>query len=127
MSLIRAKKSVHVRCSKEKCKKRAVFDRHPDEYKVPRKCEGCGGTRFRVIRDRLREAGGRQRLCSCEGRVFGDLKASNWSASKPPHVRGSTNCWYRKDGTMRMPGDPDFSDPDYEPDTVEQEDSITHG
>lgn len=117
----------HVRCSREKCRKRAVFSMHPDEYTVPRRCEGCGGTKFRIIKDRSKEAGNNIR-CSCAGRVFGAVRASNYSASMPPHRRGSPNCWYRADGTMRMPGDPDFSDPDYhEQDDTTQADSLIDG
>lgn len=118
---------IHVRCSKETCKKRAVFSMHPDEYKIPRKCEGCGGSRFRVIKKWHRERGDRMQ-CTCAGRVYGEVKASDHSASMPPHVRGSQRCWYRKDGTTRMPGDEDFNDPDYhEQDDTEQADSLIDG
>lgn len=104
----------NVRCSREACKRRAVFSKHPDEYQRPRKCEGCGGTRFRVVPDMARDRG-RHELCTCMGYLWGD----DFTASRPPHRRGSRFCYYRADGTLRMPSDPDFEDPNYEPDTAD--------
>lgn len=101
-------KRFNVRCSKEACKMRAVFSKHPDDYKVPRKCDGCGGTKFRVIKNMVRERCAV--TCDCAGYKWGD----NHTASRPPHRRGSRFCYYRKDGTLRMPGDADFEDPNYE-------------
>lgn len=98
----------NVRCSKEACKRRATFARHPDEYNPPRACEGCGGTRWRidswlVKRDTHAES------CGCGG-------YRHWEGAHrgAPHRRGSKLCWYRADGTLRMPGDHDFCDPEYE-------------
>ena len=91
----------NVRCSKEKCKLRYVFPKHPDEYDPPRKCAGCGGTRFRVIEDRAKDRCSTE--CDCAGRVYPDVKASNWSAKMPAHMRGSVGCWYNRDGTERPP------------------------
>lgn len=128
MALIQAAKPVHVRCNFERCRKRAVFRQHPDMYITPRVCEGCGGTKFRVIENRTKDRGAK--LCNCAGRVFGDVKAGEHSAELV-HRRGSPNCYFRKDGTPRYPGDADFSDPDYDPDhdanRTEQEDSIPEG
>jgi hypothetical protein len=42
--------------------------------------------------------------CDCAGYKWGGA----------PHRKGSKACWFRKDGTQRVPGDPDFYDPEYE-------------
>jgi len=89
----------NVRCSREKCKLRYVFPRHPDDYEPPRKCIGCGGTKYRVIKDRARDRCAVE--CDCSGRVYGEVKASNYSATMPAHRRGSPGCWYHADGTAR--------------------------
>jgi len=100
----------NVRCSREACKLRYVFAKHPDDYRQPRKCTGCGGTKFRVIKNMARERG-KHELCSCAGYQWGDA----FTGSRPPHRRGSRFCHYRADGAMRAPGDDDFEDPNYEP------------
>lgn len=86
----------NVRCSREACKARDVFPKHPDEYACPRKCHACGGRRFRVDTDRMQ----RDNLadgCACRGYHH-------------THRRGSFFCWTRKDGSQRYPGDADFHD-----------------
>ena len=87
----------NVRCSKEKCKLRYVFPKHPDSYKVPRKCDGCGGTKFRVIKNMAADRGWYS-LCTCAGYpTWGDDN----TASRPPHRMGSPACWYTQTGEMR--------------------------
>lgn len=98
----------NVRCSKESCRARHVFPKHPDEYIRPRKCDRCGGTRFRVVRDRAKDRCAT--LCDCGGYQFVGPRTNG----NAPHRKGSRFCWYRKDGTPRKPGDPDFEDPNYE-------------
>ena len=95
----------NVRCSREKCKARAVFAQHPDSYKVPRKCAKCGGTQFRVIKNMARETGAIE--CTCAGYQWGDDR----TAQRPPHRRGSRYCHFRSNGESRQPGDSDFEDP----------------
>lgn len=97
----------HLRCSNSKCQARGVSRAHPDTWEKERKCWSCGGTRFRVDkwmqnRDTRREG------CTCSG--------YKWPGAMTGalHRKGSKACWYRKDGTQRMPGDPDFYDPEYE-------------
>lgn len=112
-------KQIHVRCSKEKCKKRRLLPKHPEEYfKFDRKkkhfvnhappCENCGENKYRV--DQWKIKYGRNIgdvICNCSGynhltrRIF-------------PHRQGSKYCWYRKDGSQRMEGDPDFRDSEME-------------
>lgn len=104
----------NVRCSREKCKLRYVFPKHPDDYRRPRKCAKCGGTKFRVIPNMARDRG-KYELCTCAGYQWGD----NYTGNRPPHRRGSRFCYYRADGSMRMPGDDDFEDPNYEPETAD--------
>lgn len=113
MSAILPRRRVHIRCSREKCKRRFTLPKHPDEYVRGWKCASCGGARFREIKDRNREAGNNIQ-CDCAGYQWGNDR----TASRPPHRRGSRFCWYRADGSMRMPGDDDFEDPNYEPDEV---------
>ena len=43
--------------------------------------------------------------CNCSGYWF-------------MHRKGSMFCWYRKDGTMRVPGDEDFNDRDMTDDEI---------
>ena len=87
---------VHVRCSKEKCKRRAVFDKHPDAYRVPRKCEGCGGTKFRIIKDRVKEASHVD--CTCGGIVW-PSSTGRYECIK--HRRGAAGCRFERNGTPR--------------------------
>jgi hypothetical protein len=104
----------NVRCSKEACRARHVFDKHPDEYQRPRKCKCCGGTKFRIVKNRFKDRCAT--LCTCMGYRWGDA----WTGSNAPHNRGSRFCYYRKDGTLRMPGDADFEDPNYEPEMADE-------
>lgn len=98
----------HVRCSRDKCRARDVFAKHPDDYRTPRKCACCGGTKFCIIKDIIKHSGHID--CTCGGYRWG----GNWTANPPPHRRGSRFCWFRRNGTQRMPGDADFDDPNYQ-------------
>lgn len=98
----------NVRCSKEKCKARDTFDRHPEAYDPPRKCRCCGGTQFRID-SWLVKRDTRGQSCGCAG-----YKHWRGAAEGALHRKGSKLCWYREDGTQRMPGDADFCDPEYE-------------
>lgn len=80
---------VNVRCSKEKCKRRFVFTKHPDDYLRPRRCV-CGGTKFRVDKDRMNRNSAKE-SCTCMG--------YNWGGYG--HRIGSGACWYNTDGAMR--------------------------
>lgn len=46
--------------------------------------------------------------CCCNGYVHmtRDTNSTVWTM----HRKGSPYCWFRKDGTQRMPGDADFKD-----------------
>lgn len=101
-----------IRCSKESCKIRYSLPRHPDDYVRGWKCRGCGGSKFRVIKNRTKERGAT--LCNCSGYAW----VGAWTNGTAPHRRGSPWCWYRADGTQRMPGDPDFQDPNYPQDNA---------
>ncbi|WP_321967038.1 hypothetical protein [Burkholderia cepacia] len=93
----------HVRC--RKCEKRRVLRKHPDLYiKSPPQCEspGCDSRSYRVDKH-MQERDTRAMGCFCSGYNFGGIM----------HRRGSKYCWYRKDGTVRVPGDSDFADRDY--------------
>jgi hypothetical protein len=86
----------HVRCSREKCELRYVFAKHPDDYKVPRKCKGCGGTRFRVIKNIIKDSG----HVDCQCGAYPTWQ-DNRSARPAPHRRGSRYCYFNRDGTER--------------------------
>ncbi len=96
----------HVRCGK--CDKRRVLKDHPNclSTRGTPKCE-CGSKDWRVsnwMNRRNTSAHGGGMGCQCDGYV--PVTATvGW-----PHRRGSPYCWYRKDGSQRMPGDPDFKD-----------------
>jgi len=99
----------HVRC--RTCDARQVLPRHPEAYLRPRACWSCGrkagdtGARewnpWRVdqwmMRRDTRGAG-----CTCAGYAWGGV------LSGAMHRRGSKRCWYRTDGSQRLPGDRDF-------------------
>lgn len=95
------------RCSKRACSMRFSLPRHPDDYKRGWRCAGCHGMAFRLIADRPRDRCAV--LCNCGGYQW----VRPWARANAPHRRGSPACWYRKDGSMRMPGDADFDDPNY--------------
>lgn len=105
MAAILPRRRVHIRCSNERCKKRQTLAKHPDEYRTPWRCAGCGGARFRVTPESARERG-RSATCDCGGYGWGGTTGNY----KGPHRRGSPQCWYRADGTTRAPGDPDWFD-----------------
>lgn len=86
----------HVRCSRKACQARDVFARHPDDYVRLRKCVRCGGTHFRVIRDRTKDRGDPP-LCTCGGYLW----VRRYARDNAPRRRGSPQCWYDKDGTPR--------------------------
>lgn len=90
----------HVRC--RKCDARRVLKTHPDHYKRIPQCR-CGAKSWRVdawMNNRDTKA----MACNCNGYVELTHRPP-W-----PHRIGSPYCWYRKEGTQRMPGDPDFKD-----------------
>jgi hypothetical protein len=95
----------NVRCSRKNCQARKVLSKHPDEYKITPVCDNCGGRQFRIDRHRMTE-NHKAKGCTCAG--------YQWSAFGGIHRKGSKFCWYRADGTQRMPGDPDFNDPTYD-------------
>lgn len=94
----------HVRCCNSKCQTRRVLKAKPDLMRRLPKCTGCGGTKYRIdwwMNGRDTRAMG----CSCAGYVHLTGRAQ-WTI----HRKGSPYCWFRKDGTQRMQGDPDFKD-----------------
>ena len=87
--------------------------KHPDDYQRQWKCAGCGGTQFRVIVNRPKDRCAA--LCTCGGYQW----VQPWARGNAPHRRGSRFCYYRKDGTLRQPGDEDFEDPNYEAEALD--------
>lgn len=90
----------HCRC--RKCGTRKVLRQHPDHYRTQPKCpkESCGARNWRTDAwMNKRKTGLNGMGCNCNGYWF-------------THRRGSKYCWYRADGTMRVPGDEDFNDRD---------------
>ncbi|AWM87347.1 hypothetical protein C4E04_11785 [Microvirga sp. 17 mud 1-3] len=93
----------HCRC--RKCEARRVLPRHPDDYLRPPRC-ACGAKSWRIDRwMNTRDTSMHGAGCNCSGYWF-------------THRRGSKFCWYRKDGTARVPGDPDFSDRELSADEI---------
>src|SRR6185503_651664 len=87
----------HCRC--RRCETRRVLAKHPDEYRRQPTC-ACGARDWRTDAwMNKRDTSARGMGCTCNGYHF-------------THRRGSRYCWYRADGTDRMPGDPDFADRD---------------
>lgn len=100
----------HVRC--RNCQARRVLKREPAAYvrwntkhlalvSTAPAC-GCGSKEYRVDRW-MNERDTRAMSCDCAGYV-------HLTGRVFPHRKGSLYCWFRKDGTQRMPGDPDFKD-----------------
>lgn len=83
--------SYKCRCSKESCKRRRTFSKHPDEYKRPPVCHGCGGTKWRV--DLLRQRRKEYRKCYCNGLWF--------SIKNSPHKWGTPGCDHREEFVMQ--------------------------
>ena len=94
----------HVRC--KKCRARRVLPKHPDEYKFIPHCKSCDNTTYTVdkwMMERNTSTTGPKALgCNCAGYY--------WSGAGGVHQKGSKFCWFRRDGTPRYPGDPDFFD-----------------
>lgn len=74
----------------------------PDEYARLPKCINCGAQQYRLD-NWMNSRDTRKMACSCAGYVH--MTRREW-----PHRIGSPYCWYRNDGTQRMPGDADFKD-----------------
>jgi hypothetical protein len=91
----------HVRC--RKCEARRVFKLHPDEYRRVPVCVSCGAKSWRID-NWMNTRDTKATSCTCSGYVALTHRAP-W-----PHLIGSPYCWYRKDGSQRMPGDADFKD-----------------
>ncbi|QYW02161.1 hypothetical protein CPT_Sonora_059 [Stenotrophomonas phage Sonora] len=87
----------HCRC--RSCGARQVKAMPLEWYRTPPRCKGC---RKRTLREDkwMNARDTRAQTCRCDGYV------------KPhfPHRRGSRFCKFRKDGTQRTLGDPDFQD-----------------
>lgn len=98
--LLRLDRRTHVRC--RKCRARRVLPRHPERYagRLPVcRSPGCGS------RDYVADKWMNERNTSPRGtRAMGCTCAGYWFT----HRRGSLFCWYRSDGSDRLPGDPDF-------------------
>jgi hypothetical protein len=90
----------HVRC--RQCATRRVLRMAPDQYIRMPKCNVCGAQNYR--KDKwMNNRPTRKHACwECAGYWF-------------PHRMGSLYCVYRKDGTVRAIGDPDFADRNYLP------------
>ncbi|ABR10574.1 BcepNY3gp39 [Burkholderia phage BcepNY3] len=88
----------HVRC--RECTRRRALPKVLTLYlRVPR-CD-CGARNWRPDKHMNQRDNGATR-CDCAGYWF-------------PHRRGCLYCHYRRDGTMRMFGDYDFADRNYDP------------
>ncbi len=114
MSLILPRRRVHIRCSREKCKRRFTLPKHPDEYVRGWKCAGCGGTQFREIKNRAKESGATE--CQCGAFVWTG-STGRYECTK--HRRGTVGCFFRRNGEERKPGDADYLDPNYEPEAAD--------
>lgn len=95
----------HVRC--RKCAARRVLPSAPDYLERLPACENCGSKEYRVD-GWMNSRDTRASACCCSGyvRMTRDPNSTVWTM----HRKGSPYCWYRKDGTQRMPGDADFKD-----------------
>lgn len=100
--LHKGEQKTHVRC--KRCDRRRVLPRHPDAYsRMQPVCQGhgCGGRDYRAdkwMNNRNTSDRGLRALgCACMGYSF-------------KHRKTSPFCWYRADGSPRLPGDVDFRD-----------------
>ena len=89
----------HVRC--KHCATRRALPRRLSEYMRVPSCNVCGRRNWRIDTWMNRRDTTAAR-CDCAGYWF-------------PHRRASLYCHHRKDGTMRMFGEPDFADRNYDP------------
>lgn len=76
----------------------------PDWYRRRPRCRVCG--KFDTLRlDKwMNERDNRALKCECDGYLTPHF----------PHRRGSKYCHFRKDGTRREFGDPDWADQQYD-------------
>lgn len=89
----------HIRCSKEACRARQMVRVEPLNFK----CRKCGHGKFRKVNGGDR---GKQTQCMCAGYKWEGRNGRNHNAR---HRMGSKACWFRPDGTQRMPGDADYN------------------
>ncbi len=67
-------------------------------------CRHCKGKRFRID-GWMNRRNTRKMGCTCDGYVHLTGR-TEWQI----HRKGSPWCWFRKDGSQRVEGDPDFKD-----------------
>lgn len=89
---------------------------HPDLYDRPPKCNGCGKTKY-YVSNYMNGRNTKEMSCNCKGyvRFTRNPKTTVWEI----HRKGSPYCWFRKDGSQRVHGDPDFKDADMEAEMAE--------
>lgn len=88
----------HCRC--RRCETRRVLARHPDDYTRLPACRVCGAKDYRVDAWMMKR-NTRRMACTCGGYHF-------W------HRIGSLYCHHRADGSVRLPGDADFNDRNFD-------------
>lgn len=89
---------IYIRCSRETCRLRYTVKLEPLNFK----CRKCGNEKYRLDKTAMARDNAKM-SCLCTGYKWGDDRTS-----KAPHRKGSRQCHYRKDGTQRFPGDPDY-------------------
>lgn len=97
----------HVRCGNSKCRQRRVLKMHPDEYIRLPACTACGTKKY-YVSNWMNRRNTKAVSCRCPGYMHCS-EGGEW-----PHRKGSKYCYYRKDGTLRVEGDEDFFDAQYE-------------
>jgi len=113
---MRNKKGYHYRCRDLTCHARVTLLHLYEWYTRKPKCKKCGSNKFKkegfkhldpFYRDKYRDnIEINVDPCRCDG--YGHVAINDPS---PPHRIGSKCCEYRKDGTRRLPGDPDWYNP----------------
>lgn len=89
----------HVRC--RKCQARRVLPKLPEHYIRPPACL-CGSKEYRVDHW-MNKRDTKAMSCKCAGYV-------HLTGRVFPHRKGSPYCWFRADGSQRMPEDADYKD-----------------
>lgn len=123
---MRWKRGYHYRCRDYDCHTRVTLPHLLEWYKRKPKCKWCGSKKFKkdefkhidpFYRDRYRDnIEINVKPCQCDG--YGHVAMRD---PAPPHRIGSKCCEYRKDGTKRLPGDPDYHNPYAEEDSYENQ------
>lgn len=95
--------SHRVRC--RNCRSRQRIKRHPDDYKIARRCLGCGSTKLYSIEEERRRELKKQETCYCMAIPFPHRKGSLRFCEHHPlaDVVATEEEWEQYQGIIETP------------------------